>query len=310
MANSPFVSIIIPMYNMEQYISKCLDSVVNQTYKSIEIIVVNDGSSDSSQQIVREYASQHPNLKCVTIPNGGVSNARNVGLDACNGDYVQFVDADDFIDSSMIEELVNLSDNGSVDLVVSGIKTISEDSRVIGLLNATSHNQERHSERIDPLVYHVPLYLHNHFIARRAIKSIRFDDAITLLEDRGFLWNVYSNINSITLTNKAYYSYVERTGSAIRTTSIQAYEGALKVVDGMYRDEISTPGEKLALNYCIHLRITFLNNLLKSRIPLQPYSTFIREQMRWIAGKISLANGVPIQVIKFLYLRYMLRQYV
>ena len=138
MANSPFVSIIIPMYNMEQYISKCLDSVVNQTYKSIEIIVVNDGSSDSSQQIVREYASQHPNLKCVTIPNGGVSNARNVGLDACNGDYVQFVDADDFIDSSMIEELVNLSDNGSVDLVVSGIKTISEDSRVIGLLKITS----------------------------------------------------------------------------------------------------------------------------------------------------------------------------
>lgn len=310
MASSPLVSIIIPMYNMEQYISKCLDSVVSQTYKSIEVIVVNDGSEDSSQQIVRGYARQHPNLTCMTIPNGGVSNARNVGLDACNGDYVQFLDADDFIDSSMIEELVNLSDNGSVDLVVSGIKTISEDSRVIGVLNATSHSEEKYSEGIDPLVHHIPLYLHNHFIARKAIKNIRFDGAITLLEDRDFLWKVYSNSNSIAMTNKAYYSYVERSGSAIRTTSIQAYEEALKVVDDIYRDEVATSGEKLALNSCIHLRITFLNNLLKSRIPLQPYSTFISEQMRWIAGKISLANGAPIQVIKYLYLRYMMRQYV
>lgn len=307
---NPLVSIIIPMYNMEKYISRCLDSVVNQSYKNVEVIVINDGSNDSSLKLVHEYECLHSNLRCISIPNGGVSNARNVGLDACNGDYIQFIDADDYIDSSMIDYLINLSDNGSVDLVVSGLKTLSKTYQVIGQMNATSLSEEKYSNRIDPLIHHIPLYLHNHFIARRVVETIRFDDSITLLEDRDFLWKIYFKINSIVITNKAFYSYVERSESAIRTVSTQAYEGALKVVDAIYRDETSILGKKLAKNSCIHLRITFLNNLLRSNTPLGQYSSFIGEQMRWLAGKLSFTNGELLQMLKYFYLRFMLRKYM
>lgn len=105
------VSIIIPIYNVEQYLAQCLDSVINQTYKNIEIICVNDCSLDNSFRILDEYSKNDKRIKIINRENnGGLSAARNTGLDNASGKYIYFLDSDDWIDLDYIEKMLNAAD--------------------------------------------------------------------------------------------------------------------------------------------------------------------------------------------------------
>ena len=97
MNTKPLISIIIPVYNAEKYLTACIDSVLAQTYSNIEVILVNDGSKDSSGKICDTYKYQDTRTKVIHLENGGVSRARNIGINACNGDYLCFIDADDTV---------------------------------------------------------------------------------------------------------------------------------------------------------------------------------------------------------------------
>lgn len=106
----PKVSIIVPVYNVEKYLSQCLDSLVEQTYPNIEIIIINDGSFDNSKRIIEQYAKQFSHIKFINFTeNLGISKARNTGLDYANGDYIFFIDSDDWINRNAIEKLVHLA---------------------------------------------------------------------------------------------------------------------------------------------------------------------------------------------------------
>lgn len=119
------VSIIVPVYNVEQYLRKCLDSLVNQTYKNIEIIVINDGTKDNSQDIIDEYKENYPDLiKSYIKENGGLASARNFGLKKSKGDYIVFVDSDDYVDITMIEKLCNEVKRTNSDIVVCGANSV------------------------------------------------------------------------------------------------------------------------------------------------------------------------------------------
>ena len=100
------LSIIVPVYNVEKYIGKCIESIVNQTYKDLEIILVDDGSTDNSGKICDEWARKDKRIKVIHKKNGGLSDARNAGLDICTGDYIGFVDSDDYIELNMYEDLL------------------------------------------------------------------------------------------------------------------------------------------------------------------------------------------------------------
>ena len=110
------ISVIIPIYNVEKYLSRCLESVINQTYKNLEIILVNDGSTDNSSKIIQQYYD--PRIKIINKINGGLSSARNAGLKICTGDYITFVDSDDWIELDMIEFMTKQVCNTNCDLVV------------------------------------------------------------------------------------------------------------------------------------------------------------------------------------------------
>lgn len=111
------VSIIIPVYNVEKYLEECLESAVNQSFKSIEIIAVNDGSTDSSLKILERYAEQYDNIRIINQQNMGLSGARNTGLKSAKGKYVYFLDSDDYIDLNMIEECFELAENKNLDII-------------------------------------------------------------------------------------------------------------------------------------------------------------------------------------------------
>lgn len=118
MTNLPLVSVIIPVYNVEKYLRQCLDSVVNQTYKNLEIVCVNDGSPDRSIDILEEYAHRDNRLHVISIENQGLSGARNVGTAACNGEYLMYLDSDDWVDLDTVEKAITAMTDNSVDLVL------------------------------------------------------------------------------------------------------------------------------------------------------------------------------------------------
>ncbi|WP_145871301.1 glycosyltransferase family 2 protein, partial [Bacillus licheniformis] len=113
----PFISIIVPMYNVEDYIEECVDSLRRQTLKNIEIILVDDGSPDRSGEIARTYCSLDARVKVIHKKNGGLSSARNAGLQAATGDYVGFVDGDDFVLPAMFENMYAAAKKDDLDIV-------------------------------------------------------------------------------------------------------------------------------------------------------------------------------------------------
>ena len=123
------VSVIVPIYNVEKYLRRCLDSLVNQTYHNMEVICVNDGSKDKSQEIVEKYAKLYPQLKTYIKENGGLSDARNFGLDKAKGDYVMFVDGDDWLDLSCVEKMAAKAEEDCAEIVCCNMEYVYETGR-------------------------------------------------------------------------------------------------------------------------------------------------------------------------------------
>lgn len=117
MNNSEKISVVIPVYNAGGYIGKCLDSILAQTYTNLEVVLVNDGSKDNSEQICAQYANSYSNIKLINKENGGVSAARNTGVEHCTGEYISFIDADDFIAPDFCERLLMAAKEHDADIV-------------------------------------------------------------------------------------------------------------------------------------------------------------------------------------------------
>jgi glycosyltransferase involved in cell wall biosynthesis len=126
--NKPLVSIIVPIYNVERYLRKCLDSLVNQTFSNYEILLINDGATDGSQVIIEEYKSKYPNLiKAYLKENGGLSDARNFGINKAEGNHLAFVDSDDYIDQSYIDKLYRACVQNEADIAICDMAYVYED---------------------------------------------------------------------------------------------------------------------------------------------------------------------------------------
>ncbi len=121
------VSVIVPVYNVERYLEQCLDSIIKQTYSSLEILIVNDGSTDQSGEIASRYAGLDDRIILLEKKNGGLSDARNYGLDRVSGDYIMFVDSDDYIEADMVEYLLNAIEKTDAQIAVCGYRVVSED---------------------------------------------------------------------------------------------------------------------------------------------------------------------------------------
>lgn len=138
MKNNSTVSIIIPVYNSEKYIGRCLDSVLNQTYKNIDIIVINDGSTDHSQEIIDDYKKKYSNIIAIEQENMGVSKTRNKAIKMAKTKYIMFIDNDDFIDKEYVEKHLKVAEEGEYDIVLSGYRRPNENGKIVKKMESTN----------------------------------------------------------------------------------------------------------------------------------------------------------------------------
>ena len=216
------ISIIIPIYNAEKYIDKCISSVIKQTYQNLEIILVDDGSTDFSRKIVDNYKKRDKRITVKHITNSGVSAARNIGLSIASGKYIGFVDSDDYIETTMIEELYNSIVNYNSDMAICNI--FFENENAILLKELHYDNIFLNREEFIKAVFYVGCirgYTCNKLYSTKIIKdkNIKFDEKASVLEDDIFNIQISCNNKQLTISyiDKQLYHYVSHSSSVSNT---------------------------------------------------------------------------------------------
>lgn len=217
------ISVIIAIYNVDKYLDKCLNSVVNQTYRSLEIICVDDGSVDNSGKICDEYAVKDSRIKVIHKENGGECSARNVGLEVATGDYISLIDGDDWLELTMYEVLLNNISGDDIDISSCGyFKDYGDRTEVI-------KNELLVSEEPMPMkdflkyIYirdkyrGVASYLWCKLINRKIFdeRKIRFREDMLICHDQIVASECYMGANRIVYTSKPLYHYLQRENSAV-----------------------------------------------------------------------------------------------
>ena len=129
--NNPAITVIIPVYNAQEGVKQCLDSLLNQTFRDFEIILLNDGSTDDSLMVLQTYASAHNFIRVIDKKNEGVAKTRNKGIQLAKGEYIVFIDNDDFVDSDYLERFYNAIDQEQLDIVLGGYKRVNQDLKTL-----------------------------------------------------------------------------------------------------------------------------------------------------------------------------------
>ena len=203
------VSIIVPVYNTEQFLPQCIESIINQTYDDIEIILIDDGSNDKSGIICDEYAANDKRIKTIHNINCGVSAARNIGLDNAKGKYITFIDSDDYVEKNYIETLFNAIETNNAELAICGIKEITDETLKIRKPRGryTGVLKDDYYAMIDFLcLIGAKIYLKKIL----DINKIRFIDEIKYAEDELFNLMYYQYVKMYMFIDKPLYVYKRR----------------------------------------------------------------------------------------------------
>ena len=235
MLEENLISVIIPIYNVEKYISRCLDSVINQTYKKIEIICVDDGSPDNSIKILKEYEKKDSRIKIIRQENGGLSSARNIGIKDSRGEYIFFLDSDDWLPLNSLELLyedilLNKSDISVGNL----IKVYPKKNKEIGLKNLKkidyslknyleySINKKNFTANVVNKLYKTKIIVENKILFKEKI----------LYEDFLFTVQYFIYCKKISVIKEAvYYYFLEREDSIVNTVNIRDLEVFLNIIE-------------------------------------------------------------------------------
>ena len=215
------ISIIVPVYNVEKYLKKCIQSIINQTYKNLEIILVDDGSSDNSGKICDEFAQKDNRIKVIHKTNSGLSDARNAGLDVMSGEWVSFVDSDDFVSPYYIENLLNLSLKTNSDISITSFKYVFENNED-GISAKIDENDSVLTHEKDEFlsqIFYSKLYdigATRKLFKKELFNGLRFPKG-EISEDLAIIPYVFKNANKVVFCDKKDYFYLLRSDSISRT---------------------------------------------------------------------------------------------
>lgn len=201
------LSVIVPVYNVEKYLKTCLDSLLAQSYKDFEVLIVNDGSTDHSQDIIDTYTSKHPHFQCLNKSNGGLSDARNFAIEYVKGEYIAFIDSDDYIEPNMFKSMMELAENNRCDCVICDMKYIYDDGREV---IAKGSEFEPIAKSLNLLQINNSAC--NKIYRKELFNELRFPKGMWY-EDLATIPIALYRANEIGYVHEAFYNYYQRQGS-------------------------------------------------------------------------------------------------
>lgn len=271
----PMVTVIVPVYKAEKFLSKCLESIINQSYKDIEIILVNDGSPDKSLEIAQEFVVKDKRIKIINKENEGVSVARNIALDIARGEYICFVDSDDYVELDMIAEMYKKIEDYDADLILSDYNRVFPDriKEEMMIIDEGFYSDKRLLiEFFEDYISLTDKFGTNQFACTKLFKKeiidkykIRFNRNLKIGEDHLFTAQYISHIKSFyALTGRRFYNYVYQTQSTMVAYRDDLYDN-IKLFflelhkinyDGLKRNDLD---KKIYSGFILHLYRVLLN---------------------------------------------------
>ena len=214
------VSVIVPVYKVEKYLEKCVDSIINQTYKNLEIILVDDGSPDNCPKMCDLYAKEDKRVKVIHKQNGGLSDARNAGLDIMTGNFVCFVDSDDWVEKNYVEEMLNIQQKTNADVVACGINLVNEETGEISIFKCSKEN----------VIYEDNKILRKYFKKNEIISGVAWNKLYKkyifehlrypkgrIYEDNAIILQILHKCKKLVVIKDRLYNYLKRRNSIMLT---------------------------------------------------------------------------------------------
>lgn len=261
MTESYLISIIVPVYNVENFLDKCVESIVNQTYKNLEIILVDDSSPDNCPKMCDEWAQKDSRIKVIHKENGGVADARNAGIKIAKGDYIAFVDSDDYIESGAYEFMINCAVKDDSDILVcsyfaddSDYENTDSDVREISQLDALS------KIACGDYKYGV---LWNKLYKKSVAENVIMPD-FACCEDLVYNYFVFKKATKITESNARFYHYVFNVESKVHGSfGVGAFD-AVRSKEIILKNELGTSIEKYAVKGLINSCFVVISGVVQS----------------------------------------------
>lgn len=274
MINNDLISIVVPVYNVEKYVKYCVESIVNQKYNNLEIILVDDGSTDNSGKICDEYSKLDNRIKVIHKENGGLADARNVGISYATGEYIGFVDSDDYIHPDFYQTLYDLLLDNNADIsecqfLRIAVEKIEDAKNILDSENSKVVNEYKIEKNIDALrnLYGPRLkpYIQKVVVWNKLYKKSLFNDVEfpvgKLHEDEFTTYKILSKCTNIVSTNLYLHGYMQTKNSIMRNVikqkriddNLGAYEEAVKFFDKLGNYEIENKVLRRYMENCVEL---------------------------------------------------------
>lgn len=251
--HKPLVSVIVPVYKVEKYLDKCVESIVEQTYKNLEIILVDDGSPDNCPSMCDDWAARDSRIKVIHKANGGLSSARNAGLGIFGGEFVMFVDSDDWIERDAVQRLISLG--GDVDIIMCGFSIENESGEV-----SYENSGKKEIKGSDILGEFVLDNIRPEVCAKLYRSSLfsgeRFDESIRYAEDLDMNYRLMKKAEGFISTDEGFYHYIRRSGS-ITDTDMTAGRASLYEITEKIIEDNSGNRNLVEKSIYRHTRILF-----------------------------------------------------
>lgn len=300
---SKLVSVIIPVYNVEKYLKKCLNSVLKQTYNNCEIIIVNDGSLDNSQSIIENYAKKHKRIKYFIKSNGGLSDARNYGLSKAKGEYIAFLDSDDYFEKDMIETMIKYMEKENYDIVFCDINNVYENNNI----KKVYCNYNLSSEMDKNYLMSAPMACNKIYKRNVFDNDFMFKKGV-LYEDLELIPSLVIKTTKIGYVDKSLYNYYQRSGSIMKQKKFNPRtDDIFLVLDSMverfkkynkfeiYKNEI----EYLFIEHLLYsasLRFISFNKVRKAKINI--ILTILKEKYpNWKNNKYYQKKSIKFKLV-------------
>lgn len=292
------VSIVIPVYNSEKYIAKCLASLQSQSYDNIEVIIINDGSTDQTQKVIKDFIKTDKRFVLINKENAGVSSARNAGIQLAKGKYLIFVDSDDYVTSDYVETLLSLMQDKNNELACADYYIVE---RGAAYSQSSGTNKIEVLRRIDAIdLLHndhcFQGYLWNKIFLKDVIiqNSILFDPDIKIWEDMLFCLKYLVHVKKIVHINKAIYYYVNHSESVMNDKSIWNEYTQLKALEGMW--ELLQPYGGTFKEYIRNCYTNTLAGLLGKKTRYS--DKIMMRKIKELHGKLTAKHRIKVGLYK------------